>query len=135
LELKEAVRRESDVEIALEQVPVGDHQAHVLVENAVKNVQGQFRVITDALERHHMRIEGEHPAVPRRGMHAASGINRGRRDDDGFTACRRLKGREFTKPVAELAERVAYSPALSVCRDKFDARWKERVWLGIKAES
>ena len=50
LALKEAVRRESDVEIALEQVPVVHHQANGLVEIAIKNVQGQFRVIKDALE-------------------------------------------------------------------------------------
>ena len=50
LALKEAVRRESDLEIVLEEVPVNDHQANGLVENAAKNVQGQFRVLKDALE-------------------------------------------------------------------------------------
>ena len=49
LALKEAVRRESDVEIVLEEVPVGDHQANGLVGNAIENVQGQFRVTKDAL--------------------------------------------------------------------------------------
>ncbi len=79
LVLREAVRRQSDVEIVLEQVPVGDHQANGLVENAVKNVQGQFRVIKDALEsRGGRRIDGEHPAVPWMVMQAASVINRGR---------------------------------------------------------
>ncbi len=34
LALKEAVRRESDVEIAVEEVPVGDHQANGSVESA-----------------------------------------------------------------------------------------------------
>jgi hypothetical protein len=44
---KEAVgrERERDVEILLEEVPVGDHQANGLVENAAKNARGQFRVI------------------------------------------------------------------------------------------
>ncbi len=36
--VKEALRRETDVEIALEVVPEGDH-----VENSVTNAQGQFR--------------------------------------------------------------------------------------------
>ena len=46
----------------MEEVPVGDHQANGLAENAIKNVQGQFRVIKDALEsRHGRRIDGEHP--------------------------------------------------------------------------
>ena len=38
LALQEAVRRETDVEIVMEEVPVGDHQANGLVENAIKNV-------------------------------------------------------------------------------------------------
>ncbi len=81
------------MEIVLEQTPVGGHQARVLVENAVKNVQGQFRVIKDALEsRRQRRVEGEHPAVPWMAMHAASVINRGRKDDEGFTVYRRWRG-------------------------------------------
>ncbi len=50
LELKDAVRKESDVEAVLEEAPAGDHQAKWLVENALKNVQGPFGVIKDALE-------------------------------------------------------------------------------------
>ncbi len=52
--LKEAVKREREiyiyVGIALEQAPVGDHEANGLVESAIKNVQGEFRVIKDAWE-------------------------------------------------------------------------------------
>ncbi len=50
LALKEAARRECDVEVVPEEVPVGDHQANGLAENTVKNAQGQLRVIKDALE-------------------------------------------------------------------------------------
>ncbi len=50
LALKQAVRRESDVEIVLEDVPVGGYQANGWVENAVKHAQRQIRVIKDALE-------------------------------------------------------------------------------------
>ncbi len=59
LALKEAVRRETSVEVVVEESPVGDHQANGVAENAVKNVQGQFRVLKDALEsRINKRIEG-----------------------------------------------------------------------------
>ncbi len=34
----------------MEEVPANDHQADGLVENAVKNVQGQLRVLKDSLE-------------------------------------------------------------------------------------
>ncbi len=45
------MRREREIEIALEEAPVNDHQANGLVENAVKNqnVRGQLRVLKDAL--------------------------------------------------------------------------------------
>ncbi len=93
------------MEIALEQGPVGDHQAIWLEESAIENVQGQFRVIKDVLgSRRRRRVEGDHPAVVWMMTHAASVVHRGRKDDEGFTAYRRWKGREFTKPVAEFGE-------------------------------
>ncbi len=42
-----------NVEIVMEEALVGDHQANGVEESAGKNVQGQFRVIKDALERRH----------------------------------------------------------------------------------
>ncbi len=106
------------------------------MENAIKNAQGQFRVIKDALEsRIKEKLSGEHPAVPWMVMHAASVISRGRKDEEGFSAYRRWKGREFQRPVAEFGECVLYLPALSAGRDKFDVRWREGVWLGIRMES
>ncbi len=79
------MRRENDVEIVMEEMPVGDHQAHGLEENAVKNIQGQFRVIKDALEsRHGGRVDGEHPVVPwRAGSGARSSTEKQGRGSDG----------------------------------------------------
>ncbi len=58
-----------------------------------------------------------------------------RNDDEGLTAYRRWKAREFTRPVAEFGESVMYLAAASVGKDKFDVRWEDGVWLGIKMES
>ncbi len=64
LALKEAVRRESDVEIVMEGAPVGDRQAKGAVENAVKDARGQLRVVKDVLESERQRwLDGEHPAL------------------------------------------------------------------------
>ncbi len=41
LALKEAIKQEVDAEIILEKAGVGDHPANGLVENAVKNTQGE----------------------------------------------------------------------------------------------
>ena len=40
--LKDLVRKETDVEVVMEEARVGDHQANRAAENAVKNIQGQF---------------------------------------------------------------------------------------------
>ncbi len=48
--MKEAARRDTNVEIVMEESPVGDHQANGVAESAVKNVQGQPRVLENALE-------------------------------------------------------------------------------------
>ncbi len=120
----------------MEEVSVGDHLANGLVEKAIKNVQGQVRVIKDALKsRYGRRVDGERQVVPRMVMHAASVVNRGKKDEEGLSAYRRWTGREFTKLVAEFGECVLCAPAMSTGKDKFDARWKEGVRLGVRMES
>ena len=37
--------------------------------------------------------------------------------------------------MAHFGECVLYTPAMSAGKDKFDARWKEGVWLGVRVES
>ena len=60
--LKEAVKRERGERIVLEAPPVYESRANGVVENAIQQVQGQFRVIKDALEsRIGQRISGECP--------------------------------------------------------------------------
>ncbi len=60
---------------------------------------------------------------------------RSRKDDEGFTAYRTWKGREFRRLVAEIGENVWYLRANSVGKGKFKPRWEEGVWLGIRGES
>ncbi len=65
-------------------------EANGVAENAVKNAQGQLRVLKHALEsRSNKRAKGDHQVAPWMVTHAAAVINRGRRDDEGFTAYRR----------------------------------------------
>jgi len=134
--LKDLVRKETDVEIIMEETPVGDHQANGMIENAIKNIQGQFRALKDALEsRLGARIDGDHVAIPWLVMHAGSVMCRRRVDREGFTPFRRWKGRPFARPVAEFGENVWYLPANSVGKNKFETRWREGVWLGVRMES
>ncbi len=59
------------------------------------------------------RIDGEYPIARWLVTYAASAINSGRKDHEGFTALRRWRGRELNKPVAEFGERAHYAPAFS----------------------
>jgi hypothetical protein len=80
--LSQAVRTDSDVDIILEELTRGDHQACGLVRNVVKNVQDQCRVPKDVPESRHDRgVEDESQAAPLE-MHAALVINRGRKDEE-----------------------------------------------------
>ncbi len=63
----------------------------------MRNAEGQLRVLKNALKsRIDKRVQGSHQALPWMVMQVATVINKGRRDDEGFTACRRWKWREFT---------------------------------------
>ena len=48
ISLNEAVKRESEIDIVLEESPVGEHQANGDIERAIRQVQGQFRFMKDA---------------------------------------------------------------------------------------
>ncbi len=124
LALKDAARRECHLQIVLEKVPVGDHQTNKLVENAVNDAQGQFRVAKDALQsRRGRRVDGEHQVAPWMVTHAASVVSRGRRNE-GLSACRRWKGREFTEPaVCCVRQRCRRGRASSMPDGKKECGW------------
>ena len=52
-----------------------------------------------------------------------------------MTAFRRWKGRDFHRYVAEFGECVWYLKSGSAGTNKFDPRWYEGVWLGIRDET
>ncbi len=81
------------------------------------------------------RVEGDHQAAPWIVTHAATAINKGAKDDEGFTPYRRWKLKEFIRPVAEFGKCMMYLPVASAGKNKFDVRWMDVVWLGIKMES
>jgi hypothetical protein len=59
-------------------------------------------------------------------------INRYKVGADGKTPRQRLKGKKFTKAVAEFGENVMYLKPKSRGVDKLNTRWGEGVWLGIR---
>jgi hypothetical protein len=111
MSLKEAVKRELDieVEVAFEESPVGEHQSNGEVENAVNRIRGQIRVTKDALEtRFGRKLGREHPILPWLISNTVENINRFQVGLDGKTAHERMRGRKFRRDIAEFGERVLY---------------------------
>merc|ERR1712074_511408 len=96
--LKDAAKRERGERIVLETPLVYESQANGAIENAIQQVQGQFRVIKDALEsRIGERISGDKHIVPWMISHAAAFINRYQIGQDCKTNYQRWKGKKFKR--------------------------------------
>ena len=106
------------------------------IENAIQQFQGQFRAIKDGLEaRIGTRITECMTIVPWMVIHAARTINRYQVGQDGKTAYKRWKGKEFRREVAEFGESVMYLKAGTQGKDKFNPRWEKGLWLGARDET
>ena len=100
--LKQRVKQERPERIILEESPVKESQANGAIENAIRQVQGQIRTMKDCLEsRIGIRLTGEETIFPWLVSHAAATINRYHVGQDGNTAYRRWKGKEFRRETAE----------------------------------
>ena len=136
MDLKECVKNERPEEIMFEESPAYDSRANGEVERAIQTVQGQLRAVKDAFEaRYGHEMVPEDNIIPWMVAHAASLISRYHKGQDGLTAHRRLRGKEFRADVCEFGECVWYMKPGSVGKDKFDRRWEDGVWLGIVNES
>ena len=134
--LKEAVKAERPERIVLESSPVKESKSNGTVESAIQRVQGQIRAIKDCLEgRIGERIGGDSPLVPWLVMHAARTLNRFHVGQDGKTAYRRWKGKNFHRDMAEFGESIMYLKAGSLGHDKFNCRWERGIWLGIRDDT
>ena len=94
-----------------------------MIENAIQQIQGQFRTMKDNLEaRIGERLSETSVIVPWMVIHAARTLNRYHVGTDGKTAYRRWKGKDFKREVAEIGEQVMYLKAGTQGKDKFNAR-------------
>ena len=101
------MKQERAERIVLEESPVKESQANGAIENAIKQVQGQIRTVKDCLEsRLELKLTGEETIFPWLVSHAAATINRHHVGQDGRTAYRRWKGKEFRREIAEFGEKV-----------------------------
>ena len=96
--LKEAAKNERNERIVIESSPVKEFKSNGAIEAAVQQVQGQFRTMKDALEtKIGARLAPNSTIIPWIVVHAARTINRYQVGDDGKTAYRRWKGKDFKR--------------------------------------
>ena len=55
--------------------------------------------------------------------------------NDGFTAYKRVKGKEFKKELVKFGEGVWYLKPKSKGKNKAECRWEDGVYLGVRDES
>ena len=81
------------------------------------------------------KIGVDSPLLPWLVMHAGANLNRFSQAKDGYTAHRRLRGREFNRPITEFGECVWYYKPRKGQRGKIEPRWADGVFPGIREES
>ena len=75
--LREAVYLQKGIEVMKEESPVGEHQSNGRIENTIRQIQGVFRSMKDALEsRYGKRLEGDSWAIPWLRKHVGAMMNR-----------------------------------------------------------
>ena len=120
----------------LEESPVGESQSNGAIENAIQGIEGQFRAMRSDLETCYNRIvPSSHPCRPWLIRHASGTAFREKIGNDGFTAYKRVKGKEFRKELVKFGECVWYIRPLSKGKAKAQVRWENGIFLGIRDES
>jgi len=107
--LKEAAAREAAIESVPEEPPPGGHQANGLVENAIREVKRQIRVLRSALEEKvGMVLPDEDPMLAWLPRQAADLLNRYKKGTDGRTPEVRPIGKHWRKPAIAFGERLYF---------------------------
>ena len=133
LALKDAVMAHSEFNVSGEESAVGDHSGNGAIEQAVQRVQGQTRVLKEALPaRYDFKVDPAHVCLPWLIRHAAAVITRFQVGQDGRTGFQRLRGRPFRRDIAEFGECVLYLILDSVGEEKYNSRWRTGVFLGVQ---
>ena len=134
--MRDEVKRHTWVEIVDEKSKAYDSQSNGPAENSVQLFEKQLRTLRDSLEtRLGSRLNSCHPFISYLVEHAAKTINRYRVGQDGKTAYRRWKGKDFKVEIPEIGEKVFYLPRKIDIIDKSVPRWGYGIFVGVTDDS
>jgi hypothetical protein len=103
------------------ETPPDDHKANGEIENAVKEVKRQVRVMKSSLEsKLGFLLKEDDPMLAWIPRHAGDVISRYRKGPDGLTAEKRRTGKNWQKPMLSFGERVLFKEATTAHSRKND---------------
>ena len=125
------------VEVISEESPVDDHQGNGEIENAIKELEKQIRVLKDSVERKmQLVIKDDHPVMAWIPQHAGFLLSRFQVAADGKTAHERLKGKAYRREMVDFAERVVFMPVvLGGKMNKLESKWEPGRFIGVRPKS
>jgi hypothetical protein len=129
----EETARTTSLGIASAHTPAHDHQCNGGVEKAIRDVKDQVRVMRCALARSvGAAVPLASPIMDWLVAWAAELITGARIGQDGMTAYRRLRGREWQPRVAEFAEQVLARRPRALLQGDAEPRWDQVTYLGSR---
>ena len=137
LALQTKVKKQSDMEVVLQNSPVGESQSNGVAEKAVQEVEDQVRCLKVALEENiNDKISKKSCVLPWLVEHAAWLYNHTHVGKDGFTAAERENNgvRKELPSLAEFGEQVLYKPLSSSAGrvENLAARFLDGTFLGVE---
>ena len=99
------------------------------MEEPIQDLEGFHR------KRLKIKIDAQHQTIPWLMRHAAFIHNKFAVGSDGRTPYERIKGKSFKKELLEFGESVLFMKPMTLGRNKFEVRWDDGVWIGIRDES
>ena len=145
--VSEVARVRAPAKTIPEQSPVGSSQSNGVAERGIQSVEGQVRVLKDALEfRLGVKIPADHDIIAWLVEFASVLLNRYCVSHDGYTAYERLKKKKSRLFGVEFGERVHWrrqKQPRQITKEgkqtskvaKLDSMWEDGVFLGYRTTS
>ena len=130
-------RLRPNLETFHEQSPVGSSASNGVIERGVQTLEGQIRVLKDALEtRWGIRIGDEQKILSWIVEYAAVLVNRYEVGHDGKTPYERLRGKTSRMLGVEFGERLMFRrQPLGARLAKLESLWEEGIFVGYRSQS
>ena len=120
----------SNIGVAGAHSPAHDHQANGAVEKAVRDVKDQVRVMMSALDRRVGRVHLVWPVFQWLVAYAAELITGAQVGHDGWTAHRRMRGRNWEPRLTAFGEQVMARRPQARVQGDVEPRWDQVTYLG-----